>query len=85
MTVACYIIGQRYYTVPYNVKKIIGYLIFTLTLYATGDIIRLFIFNPGTIAWFLSMALLIGIFALVVLKIEKPNLKISNVRSQDHK
>ena len=84
MAVACYIIGQRYYKVPYNLKKIFGYLIFTLALYAAGDIIRLFIFSPGTIAWFLSMALLIGIFAFVVLKIERPNLRINNVGSKNH-
>lgn len=84
MALACYLVGQRYYAVPYNIKKILGYLIFTLILYAVGDLIRLFVFNPGTLAWFISMAALIGIYITTVFLIEKQNLSIKNVNSTDH-
>ncbi|NEU10220.1 oligosaccharide flippase family protein [Flavihumibacter sp. R14] len=85
MALVCYLVGQRYYSVPYNLRKILGYLIFTLVLYAAGDFISLSIFRPGTIIWFLAMTLLVGIFIIAVFLIERRNLKIGNVTSQDHK
>ena len=84
MAIVCYLVGQRYYAVPYNVKKILSYLIFTLILYAIGDFIRLFIFNPVTLPWFICMAVLIGIFIAVVFLVEKRNLKVENVTNTDH-
>ena len=74
MALVCYIIGQKYYSVPYNIKKVSGYLIFTLILYCIGNYIRLSIFTSGTIAWFLCMAALISSFILVVYFIERRTL-----------
>ncbi|MBC7744893.1 MAG: polysaccharide biosynthesis C-terminal domain-containing protein [Flavobacterium sp.] len=84
MAVVCYLVGQKYYSVPYNLKRITAYLFFTLALYVAGDFIRLFIFNPVTAPWFFSMTFLIGIFIIVVFIAEKRNLRIKNVASQNY-
>ncbi len=84
MAFVCYIFGRRYYPVPYNLKKITGYVIFTLILYAVGQFIRLFIFTPVSLAWFMAMAALIGIFITLVFITEKTKPEISNVKSADH-
>ena len=84
MALICYLVGQRFYDVPYQLSKILSYIIFTLALYVAGDLIRLFVFNPGTLAWFFSMAFLIGVFIAVAFIIEKKNLRGQNVASQNN-
>lgn len=84
MALTCYIIGQQHYKVPYSVKKIAGYLFFTLVLYGIGDFIRLFIFYPGTLAWFFCMAALIITFVVVAFLIERQSLKLTYAQSTHH-
>ncbi|HXI00301.1 MAG TPA: polysaccharide biosynthesis C-terminal domain-containing protein [Sphingobacteriaceae bacterium] len=79
MAISCYIVGQKYYEVPYNLKRISGYIILSIALYATGNYIRLHIFHAGSIIWFLVMATLIGIFVCIAWIIERNDLK--NVKS----
>ncbi len=70
MMVIGYLIGQKYYPVPYNLKKFFGYISLAVLLYLIGHWVP-----AGNL--FLGIGfnfLLIGIFAAVVWIIEKPPL-----------
>jgi len=82
MTLVCYLVGQKYYKVPYHIKKISGYLLFTLILYFIGGYIRFHITHEGTFAWFSAMTALIGIFIVIVFLIEKRTYK--HVENSNH-
>jgi O-antigen/teichoic acid export membrane protein len=68
MMVLGYLIGQKYYPIPYNLKKFFGYTGLVLALYAISEWI-----NPGSFFAEIALStLLLAIFAGVILLVEKP-------------
>jgi O-antigen/teichoic acid export membrane protein len=70
MMVLGYLIGQKYYPIPYNLKKFFGYIGLSLGLYFISRLIQ-------TDSWFLnagSGVALLALFVVVVFLIEKPKL-----------
>lgn len=69
MMVLCYVLGQKYFPVPYPVKKIVGYLLVTLGLY----FIQVFIQNNtySTLLHLVSASVLMTIFFMAVIYHEK--------------
>jgi len=84
MAFVCYLIGQRYYKVPYNMIKFVGYLIFALILYTVGYYMRLHLYNPNTYLGFLYTNLLIVIFIAVAYLIERKTFKPKHVENSNH-
>jgi Na+-driven multidrug efflux pump len=71
MMVLSYIIGQKYYPIKYNLKKITGYLTLSVLLYFVSEIV-----NPDSQTISLIFhTILLGIFGAVVIVVEKPDLK----------
>jgi O-antigen/teichoic acid export membrane protein len=71
MTVVCYILGQKYYPIPYKVIKGLAYIIFTtLLVYLINSI---FIENQWVATGFHIMIVLI--YLIVVYLIEKKTLR----------
>ncbi len=76
-TLACYAtiallswyFGQRYYPIPYNIKRVLGYLLGAVGLYLLADWIAL----EGLIMYMAHAVALLA-FAAVIYKVEKPSL-----------
>jgi len=66
-----YFLGQKYYPVPYNLKKIAVYFIIALFLYAVAMAFK----TSHSIVNYAIGTLLIGIFSFVVFTFEKNELK----------
>jgi len=74
MTIISFFIGQKHYPIQYNLKRILGYLAFALSLYFLS--IRL---NTNNMAVNIPInSLLLAFFMLVVYKLEKKSNKIIN-------
>jgi O-antigen/teichoic acid export membrane protein len=75
MVVFSYFIGQKYYKINYQIKRILGYGFLTTIIYFTYNFLqtKMFIINIT-----LSISLMI-IFLIAVIKIE--NIKIKNIKS----
>lgn len=75
LTLSCYFIGQKYFKVPYRVKRIFLYLAFMLLTYAIGRYIETqsLLDNP-VVSTVLNNTLLI-IFILTAWLAERKNLK----------
>jgi O-antigen/teichoic acid export membrane protein len=71
MMVISYLIGQKYYPIPYNLRKITGYLSLSVLLYFVSEVV-----DPGnqTIS-IIFHTILLGVFGAVVILVEKPGLK----------
>ncbi len=69
MMVSSYILGQKFYPIPYARKKLIAYLIIVVILYFIHK--ALMNFYPHI--WFSisSATLLLGIFILFIARVEK--------------
>jgi O-antigen/teichoic acid export membrane protein len=70
MMVLGYLIGQKYFPIPYNLKKFFGYIGLSLVLYFFSRLIQ-------TDSWFLNAGsgiALLAVFTVVVFLIEKPKL-----------
>lgn len=79
MVVVTYFIGKRYFPVPYPVKKILAYLACMLSLYLMH---RGVVYVTGTLAFWPQMLLrllaatvFMGLFLMLVFKVEKKELK----------
>lgn len=69
MAVAAYLMGQKHYPVPYNVLKIVGYLLLALVLWKLHEVL----FSHKTSLLRISSAMLaLIIYAMVTLRIELP-------------
>jgi len=66
-----YFLGQKYYPVPYNLKKIAVYFVIALILYAVAMVFK----TSHSIVNYAIGTLFIGIFAVVVFTFEKNELK----------
>lgn len=69
MMIASYILGQKYYPVPYPKKKLIAYLVLVTAIYGVHRGLVWIWGNP----WFIiiSATLLLALFALFVAKVER--------------
>jgi hypothetical protein len=62
MMVIAYLLGQRYYPIPYNLKKFAGYLVFALLIYFVSSQVHIshmfprLSFNTGLLLVFLLTA-----------------------------
>jgi len=68
MMILCYLLGQKYYPIPYNLKKFFGFIGLALGLYFISRFIQ-----PES--WFLNVGsglILLSAFAAVVWIVEKP-------------
>jgi len=73
MMVLSYLIGQRYFPVNYNLRKFVGYLFLALALYAVSTVVV-----PGTVLLrILFHTLLLAVFAVVAILLEKPRRAIA--------
>ena len=73
MMVTAYLLGQQYYPVPYNVKKIAAYLVAMLLLFFAQTGVKML---TETIAIRLVTAtIFMGLFLLLILKAESKELK----------
>lgn len=76
MALLCYFIGQKYFPVPYPIKKIAGYLLLITLLYM-GQHYIVTHFGDSSFTWLrlLTATLLIGLFLIIVIIVEKSELK----------
>ena len=72
MMIASYILGQKYYPINYNLKKIFFYLGLSLVLFFLGETIN---FNSSFVN-FLLKTLVFSFYLFIVWGLEKPNLKL---------
>ncbi len=70
MAVACYFTGQRYYPVPYDLKRILGYLLLALVLFVASRKIIPRMSSDFTVSILLN-TLLLAIFIATAWQIEK--------------
>lgn len=70
MMVISYLVGQKFYPIPYNMKKFLGYLGFSVILYLISTLMH---FDHAVIRIAVNTLLLI-VFVAVVFLIEKPHL-----------
>jgi O-antigen/teichoic acid export membrane protein len=73
MMIASYIAGQKYYPVPYERNKLLGYLAFAGVLYITHRLFLKIGVNP--LLNIGSATVLLLVFLFVIIKIEKEELK----------
>jgi len=66
MMVASYIIGQKHYPIDYNLKRIVGYILFALLLFGISELLHI----PSTTFRIFSNTLLLLVFVGVVYKVE---------------
>jgi O-antigen/teichoic acid export membrane protein len=69
MMVASYVLGQKYYPVPYAWKKILAYIVICILLFGIHQAFLLLDLNIWLNRGF--ALLLIGLFALLILKVER--------------
>lgn len=77
MMVASYYLGQKYYPVPYAKKKLIAYLVISALLYVLHELIVRNInplWNYYHLVYYSTSILLLGSFALLILKVERKEL-----------
>ena len=79
MMILSYIFGQKYYNVNYNMKKILGYIGFSLILYA----ISIFIKPENNILLYSFNTFLLLVFGIVVLYSEKKTLSLQSLLKKD--
>ena len=72
MMIASYILGQKYYPIKYNLRKIFFYLGLSISLYFLGTTIE---FNSSFVN-FLLKTLVFSFYLFIVWGLEKPNLKL---------
>ncbi len=75
MMIVCYLIGQRYFPIQYNLLKFFGYLGVAILLYFVKTIVVI----DGAILRFLFHSLLLIIYLGIVLAVEKPKILKKNI------
>lgn len=73
MMVSAYLLGKKYYPVPYKVGKCLLYILITLALYFIHLGIKTF--TPSLVIRLLSATVLMGVYLLIVFKMEKSEIK----------
>lgn len=69
MTLICYVMGMKYYPIPYHTIKLMGYIIFAIVIYAAAVLIKE---NTASLSTqFILNALLMILFAGVVFVVER--------------
>ena len=71
MMIASYFIGNKHYPVNYDIKRILGYLTLSITLYLISRWIKT---DSVTINLFMNNTLVLA-FIAVIWKLEKTNLR----------
>jgi len=67
MMVLAYLLGQKYYPIPYNLKKITGYLLLAMVLYGMNEWIQ-----PGhLLPRIMTATALLAVYSVVVYYFEK--------------
>jgi O-antigen/teichoic acid export membrane protein len=69
MAIICYVMGAKYYPIPYQVKRLIGYVGFALVLYFVSTYLP---FAAGYVKY-ASSAILLLIFVVVAFLMERKN------------
>ncbi|MCB0687367.1 MAG: polysaccharide biosynthesis protein [Saprospiraceae bacterium] len=70
MTLASYFTGSIYYPVPYHMKRIIGYLLFTFLLYAINETVK-YLLHPGLILQIIISTILLSAFVGIIYRTDK--------------
>lgn len=81
MMVAVYLVGQRFYPIPYKVRSFFLYLIFMLLVFLFGEMINQNVAGDSKYLW--KTALFLG-FILVVFLVEKPRKIITSQQNEKH-
>jgi O-antigen/teichoic acid export membrane protein len=71
MMIASYLLGQKYYPVPYRTKKLIAYLVLSVLIYLANLLVTQYIFKNNFTVSILTGILLFAGFTKFVLKVEK--------------
>lgn len=69
MTIICYLMGVKYYPIPYHVFKLIGYILFALLIYAASTLIKGMLLSQSM--QYIINALLMMLFIAVAFVVEK--------------
>jgi len=78
MMVVSYVQGQKYYPVPYAKKKLIAYLVVCALMYIVHEIPARLMNEKSAyyhLVYYSSSAILLGLFSLLVIKVEKKELQ----------
>jgi O-antigen/teichoic acid export membrane protein len=78
MAVISYVLGQKYYPVPYPLRRIFAYLALALSIYFISDLLREQVLNTPSVSkaiLLLINTVLMGIYALVVFKMEEKEIR----------
>lgn len=73
MMITTYLMGQKYYPIPYNIKKLVAYVVVMLLLYGGESILRLI--TENLVIRLIGATIFMGLFLLLILKAEKKELK----------
>ncbi len=74
MLVISYVLGQKYYPVPYPIKRIFAYLLLSFSTYLVSDMLKE-TFNFSQPVFLLVNTVLFGVFLFVLYKMEWKGLK----------
>jgi O-antigen/teichoic acid export membrane protein len=74
MAIACYVVGRKYYPVPYDIGRMLLYIVIALLIYG-GNIVARNTFGDGTILLYVTNTLLIGIFLAIFYKLDGQSLR----------
>lgn len=77
MMIICYVMGQKYYAIPYNAVKVLGYIAFALILYAISHFTHDILLAKGMMFSYGVNALLLLVFCGTAWVVER---KIQNVK-----
>jgi O-antigen/teichoic acid export membrane protein len=75
MMLVCYMLGKKYYPIPYHVNKFIGYTLLALAIFWAGNFVHN-ISSNSYLNWGLSFLLLIGFLGIaLIIEIKSAHLK----------
>jgi O-antigen/teichoic acid export membrane protein len=73
MVILSYLLGQKYYPVAYDIKRVLGYISLGIGLYFTHEFVKIY---NNWLPWLLSTALML-IYLLIVVLFESQQLSIN--------
>ena len=73
MVILSYLLGQKYYPVAYDIKRVLGYILLGIGLYFTHEFVKIY---NNWLPWLLSTALML-IYLLIVVLFESQQLSIN--------
>jgi O-antigen/teichoic acid export membrane protein len=75
MMLVCYMLGKKYYPIPYHVNKFIGYTLLAIAIFWAGNFVHN-ISSNSYLNWGLSFLLLIGFLGIaLIIEIKSAHLK----------